>query len=169
MANPTFKEGAIRRRKQPALPISEHDAVVLVQNVGIHNAAPLSLAPGDIALPQLDDLGNLKVVIGDPTQAIQISFTPIEELNKSYEGVLNAGNSPLILDFNADAGRNALDGWITCDGTGDILVAFSRDGAAFGDNWTMKEGENTNFRNFDIDSVRLTRISADSNYRVVLL
>jgi len=169
MANPTFKEGAIPRRKQIAAPISEHDAAVVVQNVGIHNATPLSLADGDFALPQLDDLGNLKVVIGDPAQAIEISFTPIEALNKSYEGTLTAGNSPLTLDFNADAGRNGLDGWVTCDGTGDILVEFSRDGATFGDPWTMKEGENTQLRNFDVDSIRLTRISADSNYRVVLI
>ena len=169
MANPTFKEGAIPRRKQIALPISEHDAAVVVQNVGIHNVTPPSLADGDFALPQLDDLGNLKVVIGDPAQAIEISFTPIEALNKSYEGLLDAGNSPITIDFNTDAGRNGLDGWITCDGGGDMSVQFSRDGITFGDAWTMKAGENTQLRNFDVDSIKLTRISADSNYRIVLI
>ena len=169
MANPTFKEGSLRRRKQIALPLNENDAAVVVQNAGIHNATPLTLADGDVALPQLDDLGNLKVVIGDPAKAIEIAFTPIEALNKSYEGTLTAGNSPITIDFNADTGRNGLDGWITCDGPGDISVQFSRDGVTFGDAWTMKAGENSQLRNFDVDSLKITRISADSNYRIVLI
>ena len=168
MSNPVFHEGALPRRKQPALPIEEHDSALLVQNVGIHNTVPPNLADGDVALPQLDDLGNLKVVIGDPTQAIQISFTPIEEVNKSYEGTLTTGISPLILDFFADTGRNALDGWITCDGIGSMLVEFSRDGVTYGDPWTMKAGENTQLRNFDVSRIRLTWV-ADTDYRIVMI
>jgi hypothetical protein len=97
-----------------------------------------------------------------------IAFAPLGVVNKSYEGTLTAGVSPLVIDFNADAGRNSKEGWMTNDGAGDISVAFSRDGTTFGDNWTMKSGELTNLANFDIDSLRLTHI-ADANYRIVLI
>lgn len=101
--------------------------------------------------------------------AVTTSFVPLGVVNKSYEGTVTAGNSPITLDFNSDAGRNAKDGWINCDGTGDMLVAFSRDGITYGDNWTMKQGENTGTRNFDIDSVRITHSGTDCTYRVVLI
>ena len=91
-------------------------------------------------------------------------------MNKSYEGTLTAGVSPLIIDFNTDSGRNAKEGWLTCDGVGvEMSVAFSRDGATFGDNWTIRSGENTNFANFDVDQVRLTHTGDDVPYRAVLI
>jgi hypothetical protein len=101
--------------------------------------------------------------------SVRVSSQPLGVVNKAYEGSLTAGVSPLTIDFNADAGRNAIDGWITCDGAGDILVAFSRDGTTFGDNWTIRTGENTSFFRFDIDSLRLTHTGTDSDYRVVLI
>jgi hypothetical protein len=68
MTNPTFQEGALPRRKQPAEALSGFDSVLPVQGVGIHNTTPPSLSDGDVAIAQLDDLGNLKVTIGDPAQ-----------------------------------------------------------------------------------------------------
>ena len=100
--------------------------------------------------------------------SVTVAFSPLGVVNKSYEATLTVGVSPLIIDFNADAGRNSKEGWITCD-TNSMLVAFSRDGVTFGDNWTMLAGENTNVQNFDIDQLRLTRISADADYRIVLI
>jgi len=100
--------------------------------------------------------------------SVKVSTQPLGVVNKSYEGTLTTGISPLLIDFNADAGRNSVDGWITNDGTGDISVAFSRDGVTFGDDWTMKEGENTHFLGFDIDTLRLTWV-ADADYRIVLI
>jgi hypothetical protein len=101
--------------------------------------------------------------------AVTTSFSPLGVVNKSYEGTVTAGNSPIVLDFNGDAGRNAVDGWVNCDGDGDMLVAFSRDGITYGDDWTMKKGENTGVRNFDIDSIRITHSGTDAAYRVVLI
>ena len=100
--------------------------------------------------------------------SVTVAFSPLGVVNKSYEGTLTAGVSPLIIDFNSDAGRNSKEGWVACD-TQSMLVAFSRDGVTFGDNWTMKSGELTNVANFDIDQLRLTRISADAEYRIVLI
>jgi len=68
MANPDYVEGALARKKQPAQDLSGHDSVQPVQEVGIHNTTPPSLSDGDVALPQLDDLGNKKVALGDPAQ-----------------------------------------------------------------------------------------------------
>ena len=50
-----------------------------------------------------------------------------------------------------------------------MAVAFSRDGTTFGDDWTMRSGENTGVRNFDIDTLRLTHTGDDVPYRVVLI
>jgi hypothetical protein len=102
--------------------------------------------------------------------SITASFAPLGVVNKSYEGTLVVGISPLIIDFNTDAGRNAKEGWVTCDGVAvEMSVAFSRDGITFGDNWTIRSGENTNFANFDLDQLRLTHTGDDVPYRVVLI
>jgi len=103
------------------------------------------------------------------TSAVTTSFAPLGVVNKAYEGTVTAGNSPVTLDFNSDAGRNAVDGWVNCDGVGDMLVSFSRDGITYGDAWTMKQGENTGIRNFDVDSIRITHSGTDAAYRVVLI
>jgi len=104
--------------------------------------------------------------------SVTTSFAPLSVVNKSYENAaFVVGQSPVLIDFNADAGRNAKQGWITCDGiagVGNIQVAFSRDGITFGDNWTMQPGEGTNLESFDIDTLRITYV-ADSAYRVVLI
>ena len=104
--------------------------------------------------------------------AVTTSFTPLGVVNKSYENpAFVVGQSPVLIDFNTDAGRNSKQGWITCDGiagVGNIQVAFSRDGITFGDNWTMQPGEGTNLESFDIDTLRITWV-ANSAYRVVLI
>ena len=102
------------------------------------------------------------------TSSVTTSAQPLGVINKSYEATLTAALSPIIIDFNSDAGRNAVDGWVTCDGP-EMLVAFSRDGITFGDNWTMRVGENTGVRNFDVDQLRLTFVSVDTAYRIVLI
>jgi len=101
--------------------------------------------------------------------AVTTSFSPLGVVNKAYEGTVTAGNSPVTIDFNLDAGRNAVDGWVNCDGDGDMQVSFSRDGVTYGDAWTMKKGENTGVRNFDIDSLKITHSGDDAAYRVVLI
>jgi len=101
--------------------------------------------------------------------AVTTSFAPLGVVNKTYEGTITAGTSPITIDFNLDAGRNAKDGWVNCDGAGNLSVAFSRDGLTYGDAWTMKQGENTGLRNFDVDSLRLTHTGTDCDYRVVLI
>jgi hypothetical protein len=102
--------------------------------------------------------------------SVTVAFAPLGVVNKSYEATLVAGVSPLIIDFNSDAGRNSKEGWIACDGvTLEMTIAFSRDGATFGDDWTIRSGELTNLANFDIDQLRLTHTGDDCPYRIVLI
>ena len=102
--------------------------------------------------------------------SVTVGFTPLAVVNKSYEATLTVGVSPLDIDFKADSGRNSKEGWITCDGTDvEMTIAFSRDGTTFGDPWTIRSGENTNFQNFDIDTLRLTHTGDDVPYRIVLI
>jgi len=77
MANPTFVDGAIPRRKQPAESLTGFDSVIPVQNIGIYNATPPSLLDGEFMLPQLDDLANLMVTLGDPAIVADLKLVEI--------------------------------------------------------------------------------------------
>lgn len=89
--------------------------------------------------------------------------------NKTYEDTsFVVGDSPAVHDFNTDAGRNAIDGYIICDGAGDIQVDISRNGLTYGDKFTVKSGERVNLLHFNIDSIRVTHV-ADSAYRINLI
>lgn len=90
-------------------------------------------------------------------------------LSKSYEDTnFVTGDSPVTIDANADLERNATDGYISNDGAGDILVKFSNDGTNFGDQHTIKSGEEIGLKNLNIDKIILTWIS-DSSYRIFIL
>lgn len=90
--------------------------------------------------------------------------------NQTYEdSSFVSGDSPATHDFNTDAGRNAVDGYIICDGAGDIQVDISRDGINYGDKWTMKAGEKVSLCHFNIDKIRITYVSAASAYRINLI
>ena len=73
MANPTFQDGAIKRRKRPGVALLPQDSATVVESYGIHNTTPPTLVDGDVAQQQLDDLGNVKVTLGDPAQALALS------------------------------------------------------------------------------------------------
>lgn len=108
---------------------------------------------------QVDEWGNLRVREG------VYKFD-----NKVYEDAsFISADSPQTHDMNADTGRNAVDGYIICDGSGNIQVDISRNGIAFGDKFTMKKGERVNLLHLDIDKIRVTWTGTDSAYRVNLL
>ena len=78
------------------------------------------------------------------------------------------GDSPALLDANAALGRNATQGYVICDGAGNIQVAFSTDGVSFGDNITLKESEKLTFSNQSVDTIKITWVT-DSAYRVAVI
>lgn len=73
MANPTFQEGALPRRKKPGEALTGQDTLLPIASYGIHNSTPPNLADGDVKEAQLDDAGNLLVALGDPAQMAQLN------------------------------------------------------------------------------------------------
>jgi hypothetical protein len=108
---------------------------------------------------QVDPLGNLHVREGT-----------YPGLNQTYEDTSFAvGDSPATHDFYTDSGKRAVDGYIICDGPGNIQVDFSRDGLSYGDKWTMKTGERVVLLRLDIQKIRITHTGTDSAYRINLI
>jgi hypothetical protein len=68
MSNPAFIEGSLPRRKKPGEALTGHDSLLPVSSYGIHNTTPPALADGDVVQGQMDDMGNIKVALGDPAQ-----------------------------------------------------------------------------------------------------
>jgi len=77
-----------------------------------------------------------------------------------------AGDSPVTLDINASLSRNAVLGYLTCDGSGNILVEISEDGTTFGTQFTMKSGDSFSLGQLNIDKLRIAHSGTDSSYRV---
>ncbi len=108
---------------------------------------------------QVDKFGNLNVREGS-----------WEYIAKTYEdSSFTAGDSPAIHNFNADTGRNSVDGWITCDGEGDIQVDYSINGVVYSDKFTMKKCETVNLVRMNINKIRIIHTGVDSSYRIFLI
>jgi hypothetical protein len=109
---------------------------------------------------QVDELGNLYVREG-----------AYPGLNFTYERTsFVAGDSPSTHDFFTDSGgKYASDGYIICDGDGDIQVDITRNGIIYGSKWTMKAGEKVALLRLDIKKIRITHTGADSSYRINLI
>ncbi|KKL88313.1 hypothetical protein LCGC14_1925940 [marine sediment metagenome] len=88
---------------------------------------------------------------------------PYEDTN------FTVGESPVTLDVNTDLGRNAVEGYIACDGPGDIIVTISDDGASFSSNITLKAHEVFDLQFLDVDQIKITHSGTDSAYRVVVV
>jgi hypothetical protein len=108
---------------------------------------------------QVDELGNLHVREG-----------AYPGLNQTYEDTsFKAGDSPATHDFYTDVGRYVVDGYIICDGPGDIQVDYTRDGITYGAKWTMKSDEKMSLIRLDIKKIRITHTGTDSSYRINLI
>ena len=77
-----------------------------------------------------------------------------------------SGDSPVTLDVFSTLARKGSNGYVRCDGSGDIIVTISSDGTNFGNNIRMKSGETLNLRAISIDSIKITHSGTDSSYRV---
>jgi len=92
MANPEYVQDTIKKMKQPGVDIVGKDSSVLSEGIGVHNTTPPSLADGDFKQLQLDDIGNLKVAMGDPAQETLLeaitpfSIPPFDEVRMGYNG-----------------------------------------------------------------------------------
>ena len=79
MANPDFTQDSIKKRKAPGIPIVSKDSSSIVEPIGVHNTTPPSLADGDYAQQQMDDLGNIKTALGDPAQIADLKEVTLRD------------------------------------------------------------------------------------------
>ncbi|MHA1949990.1 MAG: hypothetical protein ACW987_08965 [Candidatus Thorarchaeota archaeon] len=76
--------------------------------------------------------------------------------------------STVDLTFNADTGRNSIDGWLINDGPDPLTAAFARDGVTYSSAFTVSNNETIDLSKFDIHTLRLTT-AGDAAYRVVMI
>lgn len=78
------------------------------------------------------------------------------------------GDSPVTHDVNVALGRNGNDGYIVCDGAGNIKINISNDGTNYGGTHTLKQNDVFNLTGLDVDSIKVTWV-ADSAYRIMVV
>lgn len=99
MANPIYEQSTIKKMKAPGVAITGKDTAVLSEVIGVHNATPPSLADGDFKQLQLDDLGNLKTTIGDPSVIPQLSGAKGALSNQS---LVSVSSTPVKVSLSTD-------------------------------------------------------------------
>jgi hypothetical protein len=93
----------------------------------------------------------------------------IDGITASFEdSSFVTGDSPATHDVNAALGRNAHDGYIACDGDGNITVSISNNGTNYGGSHTLKKDETMKLTGLDVDTIKITWIT-DSAYRILVL
>lgn len=80
------------------------------------------------------------------------------------------GDSPIVLDiYGSDLHDYPIaEGYIACDGTGNILVEVSQRANEYGDQFTIKSGEVVTLGFSRAGKIRITHSGTDSAYRVVV-
>jgi len=87
---------------------------------------------------------------------------------KSYEDTsFTAGDSPVEYDVNTDLGYPARDGYIVCDGAGNITVNISHDGTNYGDDITLKAYDVLDLKPLNVSKIMMTWVS-NSSYRILV-
>ena len=123
----------------------------------------------DLNAKQLEILQRIELLLGGG-----INPQPPQEQywlgrTRSYEDTsFVTGDSPKVLDVNEDLKHNAHDGYMVCDGAGNITLEISDDGLEYGEEHTIKQDEIVDFFMLDIDKIRLTWI-ANSAYRILVI
>ena len=77
-----------------------------------------------------------------------------------------SGDSPVTLDVFSSILRTGSNGYIKCDGAGDIIVTISSDGTNYGNNIRLKEDDTLDLRAISIQSIKITYSGTNSSYRV---
>ena len=82
-----------------------------------------------------------------------------------------AGESPKVITVYSTAMHPypVSEGYIACDGTGNLEVAISQDGTNYGDTFTMKGGEVVTLGGSRVALIKITHTGTDSAYRVLVL
>lgn len=127
MANPTFEQGSIPRRKQPGEALTGKDAALVTENIGIHNTIPPSLANGDVAFQQMDDLGNVKMALGDPAQVATLeSINAFSIPTFDYIALGYTGTNLTSVVYRTGGSGGTIVATLTLAYTGDVLNSITK-------------------------------------------
>jgi len=82
-----------------------------------------------------------------------------------------AGDSPKVITVYSSTMHPypVSEGYIVCDGTGNIEVAISQDGTNYGGTFTMKAGEVVTLGGSRVALIKITHTGTDSAYRVLVV
>lgn len=108
----------------------------------------------------------------DYTRRIQVVVLPAPsdvKNPKKYEGTVATVGTQIEIDVNTDLGHNGSDGYIVCDGSGNLEVDISYNGTDFEENITIKKDEIFSLKGLNIDTIKIDATSNGTAYRVVVL
>lgn len=84
-----------------------------------------------------------------------------------------AGDSPATIDIEGSLSTgttyDVAEGYIACDGTGNILVEIAETPGSWGGQFTMKTGEVVSLGGSRVMAIKITHSGTDSAYRVVVV
>jgi len=138
-----------------------------VDNSGNHQASMDTVARAGFA--KITD--GTETASVDTNNRLEVSNSPKAYSGRTFkyeDADFVTGDSPVTLDVNSDLSRNARDGYIICDGAGNILIEISDNGTNYGSQHTMKSGEVMSLTGLDIDSIKVTWVT-DSAYRILVI
>ncbi len=95
---------------------------------------------------------------------------PRDRYFSSFDESFEVGDSPVILDVKASLNAKGIDGEIKCiNASTGITAEISSDGTNYGDAIFIEPLESISLQSLQVSKIRLTRLAADSGYRVFVI
>ena len=132
-------------------------------NVGRYLSVPTDLTDKERG-PLLVDVKGRLIVKPSPSVPDPAVVNP-----KKYEGSVATVGVPVTLDVNDDLEHNSGDGYIVCDGPGDLEVDLSYDGSTFEEDITVKTDEILDLGGLNIDTIKIDVTQDGTAYRVIVI
>jgi len=88
---------------------------------------------------------------------------------KKYEGTVAIAGTPVTLNVNTDIGRNSGGGYIVNDGSGDLQVDLSFDGATYETDITIKKDEILDLGGLNIHTIKIDATVSGTAYRCLVV
>jgi len=132
-------------------------------NCAVHVTTPTPVSEGARTGLLVDSYGRLYVVV------VPSEPSPLVHNPKKYEGTVATAGSPVTLDVNTDLGKNAGDGYIACDGDGNLEIDLSYNGVDFEEDITIKDGEALSLQGLNIDTIKIDATANNTAYRVLVI
>jgi hypothetical protein len=100
------------------------------------------------------------------------SIYPVRGVMSVHETTITAGISPVVYNINSDLGglsnTRGNRGWFAVDGNAAIKIEIAQEGTSYMAQFTVNAGQVIDLTGFNINSIRLTRTTGDSAFRLVV-